>query len=79
MNCFIVEVADDSDQKILDLVLWKERIQAEHLDVVREITEFYYRKVEKGLQVWSLLDGIEVTHAEKKTEGFYFRSFLYHS
>jgi hypothetical protein len=38
------EVADDSNQKILVLVLWQGRLQAEHVDTVRKIMVSYYRK-----------------------------------
>jgi hypothetical protein len=38
------------------------------LDVVREITEFYYRKGGRGLQVGSLTCGMEVLHAGNEKE-----------
>jgi hypothetical protein len=40
--CPCVKIADDSDQKILVLALWRGRIQAEHVAILREIREFYY-------------------------------------
>jgi hypothetical protein len=46
------EVADDSNQKILVLVLWQGIIQAEHLYVVRKAMEFYYRNGRRSLQGW---------------------------
>jgi hypothetical protein len=36
-------------RRFLVLVLWHERFQAEHMEVVREVTEFIIR-----LQLWSL-------------------------
>jgi hypothetical protein len=46
-----VKIAHDSNQKILVLPLWRGRFEAEHMDVVREMTEFYYRKGARGLRV----------------------------
>jgi hypothetical protein len=54
------------------------RIQAEHMDVVREIRKFYYRKGGRGLQVGSLPGRMEALCTGKKREGFYFRLFLHH-
>jgi hypothetical protein len=45
--------------------------------VVREITEFYYRKGRKGLHMWDLPGRMEVP-GDKKEENFYFGAFLYH-
>jgi hypothetical protein len=42
------------------------------MDVVRAITEFYYRKGGRGLQVGSLPGGIEMSRAGKKGKNFYF-------
>jgi hypothetical protein len=50
-----VEVTGESKSEDLVLVLWRGRLQADHVDVVREIMEFYYRKRGRGLQVRSLL------------------------
>jgi hypothetical protein len=40
--------------------------EAEHMDEMREIMEFYYRKGGKGLQVVSLPCGMEAQHTGKK-------------
>jgi hypothetical protein len=53
-----VEVTENSDQKILVLMLWQGRIQIEHIDIVREIRKFIIGKRGRdyrcGLcQVWS--------------------------
>jgi hypothetical protein len=88
---FVVAAAD-SNQKIffsfliflfyirrfLVLVLWQGRIQAEHMGVVREITEIYYKKGGRRLQAASLSGGMEVLCAGKKEEEFCCRSFLCH-
>jgi hypothetical protein len=45
---------DDSNEKILVLALSCGRMYTEHVDVMRKITEFYYRKGGKGFHVGSL-------------------------
>jgi hypothetical protein len=58
----------------LVLSLWCGRTQAEHVDVVSEITEFYYRKGGKRLQVGvsARWDGGSMCRSKK---GFYFGHF----
>jgi hypothetical protein len=40
-------------------------IQAGQVDAVEEKMEFYYRKGGRGLQLWSLLGGMEALHTGK--------------
>jgi hypothetical protein len=46
-----------------------------NVDIVREITEFSYRKWGRRLQVGSLPGGMEVPHAGKKGKDFFFFFF----
>jgi hypothetical protein len=45
------------------------------MDVVREITEFYFKKREKGITGGVSVKWNKGTACRKKRESFYFRSF----